>query len=59
MTDLGIDSTPVAMANTMEAWCAIVGAISAELFSQFGPGFDEVAPRMFDRLIDGLTAKFV
>lgn len=53
---LGVDAEPVVMADAVQAWCAIVGTISMEVFGQLGPEANDVGESILHRTLGTILA---
>lgn len=58
LADLGVDLDVAMAAEVVLAWASLVGTISAEVFGQFGPGFEDVGAELLDRWIAETSQRF-
>ena len=54
--ELGVAAEPAQLADAVEAWCAIVGTISMEVFGQLGPEVGQIGELVLARTVARLTA---
>lgn len=55
--DLGVAADAPHMGAAVEAWCAIVGTISTEVFGQLGPEVAEVGEALLQRTAEGICER--
>lgn len=55
--ELGLTGAVDRFADAVEAWCAIVGTVSMEVFGQLGPEVSQIGEALLRRTVAGLVAR--